>query len=435
VGGEAMGRRGGQHRLVMLVCWLLVVFLVLFPKGGIKIGTLPLTWGYIFLGLTVPFVASVRLLVFPLKLPVRVLGALAMLFPMQALEVCSYAIYGVADPPFAVSTMVALFLLPAVFLLVYAPFLPLVDGEKLSRYLRWSILLAALWGIFLFFLHPVTGHYIEIPYLTVNAADYGQIELTKHIARGLFFKLISTYNNGNLYGVATLMLFPLYSLLEKARWRRMVVRVALLLTLSRTVWAGLVVYELLPILVQLGRQWRTFPVLHLEQSGRKIAALVVTGLLVLGAVSFNHSGGGGAEFLLDPNLGGRTQEVKAIGELHFLPTFGVGGFGEVVYAAAMQTLGYAGLMAMILWFGSPVLLLALDRSALRSPSRRAALKGLVLYAFLAIVDGGFDYIPVMAFYWFVYMIYLFGWPAFGGQRERRYAVAETGPAVGSLAVG
>jgi len=59
---------------------------------------------------------------------------------------------------------------------------------------------------------------------------------------------------------------------------------------------------------------------------------------------------------------------------------------------------------------SPLLLLLVDSSALKSPYRRAALKGLMLYSFMACIDGGFNYIPTMAFYWFVYMIYIFGWP-------------------------
>ena len=36
----------------------------------------------------------------------------------------------------------------------------------------------------------------------MNASDYGELEITKNIGRGFFYKLISTYNNGNLYGVA-----------------------------------------------------------------------------------------------------------------------------------------------------------------------------------------------------------------------------------------
>jgi hypothetical protein len=42
--------------------------------------------------------------------------------------------------------------------------------------------------------------------------------------------------------------------------------------------------------------------------------------------------------------------------------------------------------------------------------RRAAFQGLVLYIVLAGMDGALNYIPVMAFYWFAYMVYLFGWP-------------------------
>ena len=53
------------------------------------------------------------------------------------------------------------------------------------------------------------GKFIEIPFLTVNAGDYGTLESTKHINRGGYLKLISTYNNGNVYGVATLILLPL----------------------------------------------------------------------------------------------------------------------------------------------------------------------------------------------------------------------------------
>jgi hypothetical protein len=59
---------------------------------------------------------------------------------------------------------------------------------------------------------------------------------------------------------------------------------------------------------------------------------------------------------------------------------------------------------------SPMLLLIIDPSALQSPSRTAALKGLILYAILAASDGALNFLPTMAFYWFTYMIYLFGWP-------------------------
>ncbi len=407
-----MPARHQTHRLLMASCWFLVVFLVLFPKGGIKVGPLPLTWGYLFLAATTPIFLVVRLLALPLRFPLRLLAALVLFLPIQVLMFYSFEIYGVSDMAFAVSNSLGLLGLPWIFLLVYPPFLPFVNGDQLSKYLRFSILSAALWGIFLFVLHPLTGHFIEIPYLTVNAGDYGSIESTKHIARGLFFKLISTYNNGNVYGVATLILLPLYDTLEPVRWRRLTVKLALLLTLSRTVWFGLLVSEALPIVALLWRQTRTFPVLHLAHMGRRLAALVLTLVMVL--FSLLLLSGPGLAFLFDPTAGGRVNEVRSIQTITFLPNRGLGGFTEVVYFSILQQLGVSGLIGFILLMVSPLLLLLVDRSPLASPTRSAALQGLIVYSFLALSDGAFAFIPVTVFYWFAYMVYLFGWP--GSQR-------------------
>jgi hypothetical protein len=406
------------HPLAMSLTWLLVVFLVLFPKGGIKAGELPLTWGYAILALSVPPLLLVRLLAVPLRLSRSVLLALAMLAPMQVLFVYAIVFCGVEDASFAVSTFVALFALPWIFLLVYAPLLRWVDGERLSRYLRWSILLAALWGILLFFLHPLTGHFLEVPYLTVNAADYGEIEATKHIARGLFLKLISTYNNGNVYGVATLILLPMYRRLEPVRWRRATVMIALLLTLSRTVWIGLVLLEIFPLLSLAVRQVGTFPVLRLRGAMRRVALVVVTVALIFGAVLFNSASGGVIAFLFDPTAGGRIGEITAVvsNRITLLPSQPVSAFLEILYSSAAQGYGWAGLAAFVLIMVSPLLLLPANRSALRSPLRRAALEGLVVYMIVAASDGALNYIPVMAFYWFAYMIYLCGWPQVLAQR-------------------
>jgi hypothetical protein len=395
------------HPVAMFCAWFLIVFLVLFPKGGVKISVVPLTWGYLFLALSAPPLILVRLLATPLTLQRRVLAVLLMLLPIQALFVYALLTYGVFDVGFAMSDITGLIVIPWLFLLLYPPFLVYLDGERLARYFCWCIVIAAIWGIFLFFWHPFTGHFVEIPYLTVNAEDYGQLERTKHIDRGLFFKLISTYNNGNLYGVATLMLYPLFTQLEKARWRRIVVWLALLLTLSRTVWSGLIIMEVLPLVVLAGKQFKSFPRVYIKTAMRQIIAVGLTVVLIFGALLFNASN---LSFLLDSNLGGRDISGSLHSDIAFLPIGALGGFAEVVYVSALHGLGYTGMLAIVLVFTSPLLLLIIDRSSLQSPTRRAALKGLVLYMFLAGADGGLNYIPVMAFYWFIYMIYLFGWP-------------------------
>lgn len=395
------------HPLAMFNAWFLMVFLVLFPKGGVKFGNIPLTWGYAFLALTAPALLLTRLLAVPLRLPIRVLAAFTLLLPFQVLYLYAGYFYGIMETGYVVSTFGAFFVFPFLFLFVYPPFFPLIDGVRLARYFRRCIFFAAVWGIFLFIWHPITGHFVEIPFLTVNSGDVGELELTKHISRGFFLKLISTYNNGNLYGVCTLMLLPLYDFHEPRRWRRLLVRAALLLTLSRTVWAGLIIQELLSLSQVLLRQVKTFPRLYLAQARRRVLALAVTICLILASLVFNANT---IAFLFDPRLGGRSTLLFSLFNTTFLPSHPLQGFREIAYASASIDFGFTGLAAFTLLMLSPVLLLFVDGSAMQSPVRRAALKGLVLYSFLAGVDSGLNFIPTMAFFWFVYMIYLHGWP-------------------------
>ncbi len=394
----------------MMGALLLVVFLVLFPKGGFRLGPLPLTWGYLLLGIVTPPAFLVRFLQLPLRFPRRVLLVTAMLIPMQLLFVYAGKFYGVSNPPFAFSTFVGLFILPWVFLLIYGPFFPWLDGEQLARWFCACIFYAAAWGIFLFFLHPVAHRFIEVPYLTVNASDYGELESTKNIGRGFFYKLISTYNNGNLYGVSTLLFLPLYDRLEPSNMRRATLKTALFLTLSRSVWVGLIFNELLSLGVQLLRQIPTFPVLFLGAARRRFIAVGAIVGFILFSLLFISSQGGGLQFLLDATGGNRINQVYAAQGTGLLPEHALYGFGEILYASAAQYWGIAGLFAFSLIMASPLIILAGDPGLMRSPLQRAALKGLVIYIVMAGIDGALDFIPVMAFYWFVYAVFLYGWP-------------------------
>jgi hypothetical protein len=394
----------------MLGALLLVVFLVLFPKGGFRLGPLPLTWGYLLLGIITPPAFLVRFLQMPLRYSRRVLLAVAMLIPFQMLFYYAGKFYGISNPPFVFATFVGLFALPWIFLLVYGPFWARLDGDQLARWFRFCVFWAAVWGIFLFFYHPVAHKFIEVPYLTVNASDYGELENTKNIGRGRFFKLISTYNNGNLYGVATLLLLPLFDRLEPHGYRRLTVKVALFLSLSRTVWVGLILNELLSLVTQLGRQINTFPVLYLRAVRNRLIAVGVIVGFILFSLLFITSQGGGLQFILDLTGGNRVGQIYAAQGTSFLPQYALYGFGEILYASAAQYWGIAGLIAFTLIMVSPLILLAGDMSVLQSPMKRAALKALVIYIVMAGIDGALDFIPVMAFYWFVYAVFLYGWP-------------------------
>ncbi len=401
---------------------LLLVLLVLFPKGGIRLAGLPITWGYILLAaLTVP-AFFVRFLTMPLVFPRRVLGVVFLLLPMQACFVYAGVFYGIINLNFTFSTFVGLFALPWIFILLFGPFYPLVDEHRMRLWFCRCVFFAAAWGIVLFALYPLIHKSIEVPYLTVNASDYGTITNGKDNARGAFLKLVSTYNNGNIYGVCTLMLLPLYARLEPRRWRRGLVRLAILLTLSRTVWAGLVLNELLSLVPPLFRQVRTFPVVYLREVRRRLLAVAIVFSAVL-LVTLRLSN---LSFLFDRTLGNRVGQVSAASSVvTVFPESPLYGFGEVLYASAVQYWGLTGLFSFTLIMVSPLLVLLWNGEIMHSPLRRAALKALLVYAIVATSDGALDFIPVMAFYWFVYSVFLYGWP--GTQHLALYPAPQTSP--------
>lgn len=415
--GEPRPSGGSRHVLLNAICLLTVVFLILFPKGGIKAGETPLTWGYLLLvGTALPAVV-IRLVSLRLAFRPSALVAFGALIPFQMLCLYSIEVNGVGNVGYLLSDLTGFFLLPFLFLLVYPAFLPAIDPLRFRRYFRFCILGAALWGIFLFVWRPLFGFYIEIPLLTVNLGDFGQLEATKHIDRGAFFKLISTYNNGNVYGVATLILFPLYKLWEPSRWNKNVVRFALVLTLSRTVWLGVLIEQFLSSLVSLAAMTRSLPHIDTGAARKRAAGLLLTLAAVFVGFLFSVQS---ISFLTDSSLGGRQAQFQVFAHPTLLPSLPLNGFAEVMYSSALQLFGVAGLLAILLIVLSPLLLIALFPKLLRAPVNRAAAKGLILYAILAAADGATNLIPVLAFYWFTYMVFLHGSPGeqAGGVMER-----------------
>ncbi len=388
----------------------LCVMLVLFPKGGFRVGGVPLTWGYILLFLTFVLLLPYRMLMVKAHFVSRQIVALLCIVPMALVFFYSAAAFGLVDAGGFISTGTSLIFLPIFFLWFMPPMLPLVDGARLMRCLRFCVLAAALFGILLFFWRPITGSWIQIPYLTINGGDVGDFAYTKSINRGYFLKLISTYNNGNIYGAATFLLLRLYELFTPSRWQRWVLRIALLLTLSRTIWAGLLFDLLLTLAGSILEQRRSFPVIRLKRLAGVTLLLVLVlpvGISIWKLVGVQQSNG----FLLDPTLGGRTTQFTQLGSAPFFPYFpSTFQFAEVTYLSAVNTFGVIGFFTITLILLSPLLIVLMDRRALHDPVRKAALKGLLTYALISTSDGALNLIPVMAFYWFTYMIFLFGLP-------------------------
>ncbi|MBA2246465.1 MAG: hypothetical protein H0W11_16040, partial [Gemmatimonadetes bacterium] len=202
-------------------------FLLLLPKGGIKLAGVPITWGYLglalfFLWLPLALRAGRRI---ELR-KVRLL-TLALLLPFQAVAWLGLVTNGIEGFGFAISLVVSLVFVPLMFVLVFGVHLDRLDLSYLFRLVRFGVLAVSVYGIFLFFYKLLTGSFIEIPFLTVNAGDLGALE-DKYIDRAGVFKLISTYNNGNIYGICLLILLPLYVWIERSGVKQLIVKTSLL---------------------------------------------------------------------------------------------------------------------------------------------------------------------------------------------------------------
>lgn len=393
----------------------LVGFLLVFPKGGIKLAGVPITWGY--LGLAVAFLWLPLALLLRRQAPVRMLRLLvpALLLPFQATIWYALLRNGTSDMGFAISLVVTFFFVPWMLVLVLGVHLDRIDPHFLFRLVRWGIFAVAVYGIFLFFYKLKTGTFIEIPYLTVNAGDAGGLE-DKYIDRGGIFKLISTYNNGNIYGVSILTLLPLYAWLERSTARQLAVKFSLLLTLSRTVWIGLILFEVLQRLYVRRISLRSLAVLTAS------LLLVLAGLLyALNLLEWN------ASVLFDRGLGGRLYQLEALRTATVLPETRFEAILEMVYLSVLDNFGILGLGAFLLGMTSPLLLFAAGAVPHRATEyKRSLAAGLAIYLVVSLSDGALLFIPVMVFYWFVASLLLSDNPALGARPVPSPAAAQVG---------
>jgi len=277
------GIRLFQPNKILALLWL---FLLVFPKGGIKIAGVPLTWGYFLLGSISLFLLfrnrfacqSLRLQAFFATLPFQIISALSLI------------ILGMDEVSFGISFVLNFFFFPLFFYLSFSEQIDSMNLDFFFKLIKIGVFFVAAYGIILFAIKMTTGKIIEIPFLTVNYGDYGNME-EKCNNRGLIFKLISTYNNGNIYGICLLIIFPLYQYLENSRWKKLIVVLSLILSFSRTVWAGLIFSQfLVSIFIRKRNIFRLTTVLA-------ISILTILSVTYYFGFDFN--------FLFDRSLGGR----------------------------------------------------------------------------------------------------------------------------------
>lgn len=379
----SLGRKGidlFDPKKTLFFLWL---FLLVLPKGGFKIANVPVTWGYFLLGITSFYFLHQK----SWSIKNSRLQALILLLPFQTISLATFAINGIENGGMAISFLISFFFLPSSFFFLFSNTIENMDLPYFASLFKKGILYIACYGIFLFFFKQISGHFIEIPFLTTNFGDFGQLE-DKHINRGIVFKLISTYNNGNIYGICLLMLLPLYCFWEKCGWKRLPVKFSLLLTLSRTVWIGLLFHEII------------FAV-FVDKNCRKRIATMLSGVIfaLISLFIISQYYGFSFSFFFDSDLGGRSGQLSSLKEWGYFSSLPFWGISEIVYAGILYSFGFIGLITFVIAMLGPVVLGTLNSKP--SPFRNSLYAGAINYLFISMSDGAILYLPTMVFFWFL----------------------------------
>lgn len=375
-----------NQRLREILFFLAVLLLVILPKGGIKIAGIPLTWGYLYLGFLLILSAFVIGIKYRFAVNSKHFMCLVATIPFVVYFSLHLLIFGYDG---SMGNFIAFYIsfvfLPFLFYIIFGYFLARINIDYIEELISNAVFIVALYGIFLFIYKQYTGHFLEIPYITVNAGDLGELAGSKFNRRGSVSKLISTYNNGNIFGVCTLMLFPVFYRRSTSKFKIFIVILALILTLSRTVWIGLIFYFLL--------NYRN----KLQQLAKVYLAGAVLLFLISSFLMTRYFQYGSLEgFILDSNLGGRILQIRKINEITLFGNVPYKIIEEIVYLSIFRQLGIVGLLLFCVSFFAPVYIFFQTRN-----NNQVYLLGILTYLFICFSDGCMLLIPTLVFFYFI----------------------------------
>lgn len=372
-------------KLALSISFVLIIFLLLFPKGGIKLNGNPITIGYILL-----FFISFFLLVRKNTLRnQKFFKILLYILPFQIFSIFSILLNGYENTTILASYLIHFFLIPYAIFLTFPEKISSIQINYLLKWICRGINFLAVYGIFLFFYKLLFGRFVEIPFLTVNYHDLNLLENSKCIDRGGYFKLISTYNNGNLYGICLLMLYPLYRTLETRKLFKFLLILSFVLTISRTVWIGLIFAELLSFFLEKKTKYSLMYFINF--------CLLIFICLTILQWYFELP----LEFFLDKSLGHRIPQFEALNDFSFFGKDSFNGIHEITYLGVYKSFGFLGLVSFLIAMLYPVLKILCDYLNNKQLITKQLIHGLAVYSIISLSDGAVLLIPVMCFYWII----------------------------------
>lgn len=259
-----------------------IFFNIWFPKAGIKLSEIPLTVGNVFLAITFFFWAMKK--VMNRRMKINKIGYILIILMLYSF--IKYLLIG--EFVKNIGYIIPLEVYPLMFIIAYDT---IDTKEKLQKVIK-----VICFGFFFICIYALLQYVLGIekvciPGLTVNLSDYTTYGANWYLQKNnnnsseIGTKIISTFQNGNLYGVNALLIYPIvYGYLKKENKSfLMYVSLALFvicvfLSLSRSCWLGIILFMLFGIFLENEK----------NKNSLYRKAIIILMCLVLVGVSFKY---------------------------------------------------------------------------------------------------------------------------------------------------
>ncbi len=231
-----------------------IFFNIWFPKAGIKISGIPLTAGNVFLAITFLF----WILKKGKNRYIRINKISYLLIALMSYSLIKFLLIGgFVDN---IGYIIPLVVYPLIFIIAY----DIIDtNEKFQK-----IIQVICFGFFFICIYALLQYIfgiekVCIPGLTVNLTDYRTygakwyLQKNNNNSSGIGTKIISTFQNGNLYGVNVLLIYPIVYEYLKNKNKNFLMYISLalfvicvFLSLSRSCWLGIILFMLFGIFLK-----------------------------------------------------------------------------------------------------------------------------------------------------------------------------------------
>lgn len=390
----------------------ITIFLnIWIPKGGIKIQDIPVTFGNVLY-----FILLILFFIYLLFRQKIYKDKVQLLIFISIVFFAFRIIFAFLNDNMKLSDiiqyLIPLSIYPVMYLITYNCIRNKPQLYKIINIISLGFMFICIYGI----VQNVFGiDKTTIPGITVNYSDYKESPLwylQKANGQGDASKMISTYQNGNIFGVNLLLLFPIvFETTKKSKIKFMFVVLFLIvgmLTLSRSVWLGIAIYVFIKFIFNG----------NLKFKAMAVRVAIILALIIIIPYAFHNVPQLQAR-LMQTNiinistLSGRTPTALELLRSSsnniislFIGPYGIiqyeGGAYEMTYFAIYMLSGLIGL----LFFFVPIIyaLYKLKKHSKLNLVSRGCFYGIIVYGFTAFIEGAFWLPPTVLNLWTIFAI-------------------------------